>query len=96
MKREKRFTFTKIIVIWSMVITTIHYFISQYGTYILHTQPASSTSELIQTLIVGVIIAYMGKSGFEFYQNKKNELATMSCLTTTTNNGEIPNSNESV
>jgi hypothetical protein len=75
--KEKKLTFTKIIVLWSMLMTTVHYFIAQYFYYFADKQPSSVTSELIQILIVGVILGYMGKSGFEFYHNKKGEIATM-------------------
>jgi hypothetical protein len=90
--KDKVFTHTKAITTWAMAITTIYLAISEYGIYVLHTQPSGSITDLIQVLIVGVIIGYMGKSGFEFYQRNKTELASLSCDASqqnTENEGEI-------
>lgn len=83
----KKLSFTKIIVTWSMAITTLYLIITNVAYYITKIPADEATSNLMMTLILGTIITYMGKSGLEFYQNKKVEISN--CKNNINKEGEL-------
>ena len=70
---KKKMEFSKKIVVWSMVTTTIFLIISTIGFYITpdHATPTELVN-MVGLIITGVIVSYAGKSGVENYQKIKN------------------------
>lgn len=57
--------FSKQIVIWAMVVSTIYIFAVEIAYYKFKIEPPDNINGLIQTIITGVIISYAVKSGAE-------------------------------
>ena len=73
-KKTKKLEFSKIIILWSMAISTICIFGYSIGYFVKGTTPDTLIT-LIGTILTGTVIAYMGKALVENVNkiNKTNE-----------------------
>lgn len=69
---KKKTEFSKIIVIWGMVITTIFLIIATIGFYVTGETPTELVS-MVGLIVTGVVVSYAGKSGIENYQKIKQQ-----------------------
>lgn len=70
--KKKSTEFSKKIVVWGMVITTI-YIIAYIGCMVFYNvTPPTDLTDLIKAIVLGVIVTYAGKAGVENYQKIKN------------------------
>ena len=69
---KKKTEFSKIIVIWGMVITTIFLIIATIGFYVTGETPTELVG-MVGLIVTGVVVSYAGKSGIENYQKIKQQ-----------------------
>lgn len=69
---KKKTEFSKVIVIWGMVITTVFLIIATVGFYITGDTPTELVS-MVGLIVTGVIVSYAAKSGTENFQKIKQQ-----------------------
>jgi hypothetical protein len=69
---KKHIEFSKKIVVWAMMVTTIFLIVSLGGYYILQMAASPELTNMVGLIVTGVIVSYAGKAGVENYQKIKN------------------------
>lgn len=71
LKWLKKLEFSKSIIVWAMMISTICIFMYSIGFFFIQIVP-SELITLIGTILTGTVIAYMAKAGIENVNKIKN------------------------
>ena len=66
--------FSKKVVIWGMVTTTVSLVTFMYFYYLRGKEPSADLVGLVSIIITGIIVSYAGKAGLENFQKIKNNV----------------------